>query len=134
MGAKAAGALMVVLTAFLAVPTLAQDLERGRSLYAVHCLTCHQADGGGVPNFQPPLLDSPVVTGAAETLIRWTLIGTPGPDAPGLWANAMPGFTALDDDSLADILTYVRQGLGHNAQPPLTPVSPEQVAAERATL
>ena len=27
----------------------------GQLLYGRHCLSCHQADGGGVPNMQPPI-------------------------------------------------------------------------------
>lgn len=106
--------------------------QTGEALYAEHCLTCHQADGGGVPMMQPPLTGSAIVTGPPELLIRWTLMGTPDPDAPGLWANAMPGFAGLSDAEIAAILTFVRQGLAHpKGTGPLSPVTAGQVAGAR---
>ncbi len=113
------------------------DPERGRALYERHCLACHQTDGGGVPDMQPALRGSPIVTGAPELLVRWTLIGTPEGRGPGLWANAMPGFAQLSDRDLGDLLTYVRfafAGTNAGAGEAITPVTYATVAATRKAL
>ncbi len=109
----------------------AEDGTSGEALYRRHCLTCHQADGGGVPFLQPSLLASPIVTGPADLLIRWTLQGSPDPAAPGPWANAMPGFASLSDEALAALLTYIRRDFDHGLEPPPSAVTREDVAAAR---
>lgn len=124
----------LVLAALLSAPASTPPADAGAALYARHCLVCHQADGGGVPAMQPPLLDSPIVTGPPELLIRWTLMGTPDPTRPGLWANAMPGFGQLSDGELAAILTYVRRELPHAVKGDLSPVSADDVKAGRDRL
>jgi hypothetical protein len=40
----------------------------GQRLYARHCLSCHQSDGGGVPNMQPPIVGG---TGSRVIRRRW---------------------------------------------------------------
>ena len=41
----------------------AQDIAKGKKIYATRCLVCHQADGGGVPNMNAPLDGSTNVVG-----------------------------------------------------------------------
>jgi mono/diheme cytochrome c family protein len=41
----------------------------GQQLYARHCLSCHQADGGGVPKMQPPIVGR--LVGKGVTRVRW---------------------------------------------------------------
>ncbi len=106
---KASSLLIVlVLTGFVGGPALAE--ETGQALYEAHCLTCHQADGRGVPRMQPPIKGSEIVIGNADTLVAYTFLGS-GED-PGNWANAMPGFQQLSDADLAALLTYVRESFG----------------------
>lgn len=50
----------------------------GRQLYMVRCIACHQADGSGIPSICPPLVDSPVLSGSPEILIRILLLGMKG--------------------------------------------------------
>ena len=33
----------------------AQNKINGKKIYETRCLVCHQSDGGGVPNMNPPL-------------------------------------------------------------------------------
>ncbi|HEU4903858.1 MAG TPA: cytochrome c, partial [Flavisolibacter sp.] len=40
------------------------SLDRGKTVYNQFCLTCHQADGSGVPNMNPPLTRTKWVLGA----------------------------------------------------------------------
>jgi mono/diheme cytochrome c family protein len=55
-------ALLAVATAALTWPTAgrgdtAQQLARGRDLYATHCASCHGGNLEGQPNWQTPLPD-----------------------------------------------------------------------------
>ena len=96
----------------LSLPALADD--EGRELYSQHCATCHQADGGGVPFMNPPLIDSVVVQGDPETLALWVLTGNSPDDAnyESDYEGFMPGFQHVSDEDIAAILTYVRQSFG----------------------
>ncbi len=48
----------------------------GKQLYAQYCLTCHQQDGYGVPNLNPPLVKASYVLGDKKKLIGWVLQGS----------------------------------------------------------
>jgi len=121
-----------------AVTTLTGDAKRlfevGAEVYRreAHCITCHQADGLGLPAAQfPPIAKSEWVNGSPERLIRITLHGLMGPievngvKYPG--QVPMTAFKGLSDQELAGVLTYVRNSFGNQA----TPITPAQVAKER---
>lgn len=95
---------------------------RGHELYSRegHCGTCHQEDGRGLPAAQfPPLTGTRWVTGSEERLIKIALHGLHGPikvndvEYPGL--VPMTAFKQLNDQEIADILTYVRNSFGNKA-------------------
>ena len=98
-----------------------------------HCITCHQADGQGLPAAQfPPIAKSSWVTGNPDRLIRIAMHGLMGPiEVNGV---KMPGqvpmtaFKGLSNDELAGVLTYVRNSFGNQA----TAILPAQVAKVRA--
>src|SRR5688500_12818767 len=50
--------------------TVKSSLDRGKLLYATNCLACHQADGSGVPNLNPPLIKTSWVLGSKTKLIE----------------------------------------------------------------
>jgi len=105
----------------------------GQKLYARHCLSCHQADGYGVPNMQPAIKGGTWVRGEAKPLALFVMTG--GFDSAqrkeGATAhNVMPPFRQLSDEDLAGILTYIRQKFGDGA----SEVTPALVAEARATL
>ncbi len=104
----------------------------GQRLYARHCLSCHQADGGGVPNMQPPIAGGTWVVGDGGALALFVLTG--GFDSAsrkdGGEGNVMPPFTQLADADLAELLTFVRKEFGQGA----SPVSAATVAEARASL
>lgn len=121
-----------------AVTTLTGDAKRlfevGAEVYRreAHCITCHQADGLGLPAAQfPPIAKSEWVNGSPERLIRITLHGLMGPievngvKYPG--QVPMTAFKGLSDQELAGVLTYVRNSFGNQA----SPITPAQVAKER---
>ena len=104
----------------------------GQKLYGRHCLSCHQADGGGVPNMQPAIAGGTWVTGDAKALALFVMTG--GFDSAGRKesenGNVMPPFRQLPDADLAQILTFIREKFGAGA----APVSEAEVAAARAGL
>jgi mono/diheme cytochrome c family protein len=110
-------------------PTLAEALLsspepgsmlRGQKIYEQTCLTCHQADAGGVPGMTPPLQKSPYVQGPSVKLIGIVLNGlNDGVEIDGeSYSNPMPPFsTVLKDQEIADVLSYVRSHFGNKAGP-----------------
>ncbi|MBK8976534.1 MAG: c-type cytochrome [Planctomycetes bacterium] len=106
--------------------------EQGRGLFVAHCAQCHQPDGAGLGGLAPPLRGSEWVLGAPERLARIVLHGLTGPiEVAGERYEfpLMPDHGRLSDDELAAVLTYVRRGWDHVAEP----VTPADVAGVRAT-
>ena len=58
-----------------AKPGLQASMERGKKVYAEQCLACHQADGGGVSDMNPPLIKTKWVLGDKTTLVQIVLKG-----------------------------------------------------------
>jgi mono/diheme cytochrome c family protein/glucose/arabinose dehydrogenase len=97
-----------------------------------HCITCHQADGQGLPAAQfPSVAKSSWVNGDPRRLIRIVLHGLMGPievngvKYPG--QVPMTAFKGLSDREVAGVVTYVRNAFGNQG----SAVTPAQVAAER---
>jgi len=110
----------------------ADPRSAGQQLYARHCLSCHQADGGGVPNMQPPIVGGSWVKGDARALALFVMSGGFGSAErkDSSVGNVMPEFRQLTDEDLAGILTYIRAKFGGGA----SAVSAAEVAAARTDL
>jgi len=106
-------------------------MEAGKKVYDQYCIVCHQADGAGVPNAFPPLLQTDWVLGDKERLITVVLNGLTGEiEVNGeTYNSAMTAHDFLSDQEVADVLTYVRSSFGNEA----SPVSTEEVAQVRAS-
>lgn len=98
--------------------TLAASVERGKKVYTERCLTCHQPDGGGVQNMNPPLIKTKWVLGDKTQLIQIVLKGmTGGVEIDGdSYHNVMASHADLSDQQIADVLTYVRNSFGNKAK------------------
>jgi mono/diheme cytochrome c family protein/glucose/arabinose dehydrogenase len=97
--------------------------DRGRETYATICAACHQAGGEGLAGLAPQLLFSRYILGNERQLIRIVLQGK---EKEGL---VMPPLqSALDDTTIAGVLTFLRQSWGHDA-PPVTPAAVTAVRA-----
>jgi mono/diheme cytochrome c family protein len=94
-----------------------KSLEAGEKIYKKLCLSCHQADGGGVPNMSPPLIKTSFVLGDKEKLIGIVLNGLKNVDINDeTYNNPMPALgSVLKDQEIADVLTYVRNSFGNKA-------------------
>jgi len=136
--------IMVIGCLFCCVPLLAQvktkakpryvaglALISGKGIYEKYCLTCHQADGGGVPNMNPSLIKTSYVLGNKTRLIKVVLNGfSENVDIDGeSYSNVMPSHDFLKDQEIAAVLTYVRENFTNKAGP----VTAAQVKAVRAT-
>jgi mono/diheme cytochrome c family protein len=105
----------------------------GKALFSANCITCHQANGQGVPGQYPPLAGSEVELGdATNHLIAIVLKGLQGPvTVEGKpFNNSMQAWEGqYTDQQLAAILTYVRSDWGNNA-PPITADMVKQIRGE----
>ena len=104
----------------------------GQRLYARHCLTCHQADGGGVPDMQPAIAGGAWVKGDARALALFVMTG--GFDSASrkdsAVGNVLPPFRQLAAAELAEILSYIRREFGDGA----SPVTAADVAEARKSM
>lgn len=92
-------------------------MANGKKVYGQYCLACHMADGGGVPNMNPPLSKTSHVLGDKERLIKIILNGlATGEEIDGeTYTNIMPPHNFLKDQEIADVLSYVRSSFGNKA-------------------
>ncbi len=82
-------------------------MEKGQQVYMQTCVTCHQADGQGIPPAFPPLTGSAITTGPIEAHADIVLNGKAG--------TAMQAFAAqLNPAELAAVITYERNALGNS--------------------
>jgi len=109
---------------------LKTSMDAGSKVFMEYCVTCHQADGMGVPNMNPPLAKTTYVTGDKTRLIKIVLNGfNDDVDINGeRYSNTMASHDFLKDDEIADVLTYVRNSFGNKA----SAITPAQVKAIRA--
>ena len=96
----------------------AQDLAKGKKIYETKCLVCHQADGGGVPNMNPPLDGSTNVVGNnIARLVRIVKNGYSEKIALDgyFYNNVMTANPDFKDEDIANVLSYVRNSWGNKA-------------------
>jgi cytochrome c oxidase subunit II len=85
--------------------TMDELMEKGASVYAANCVSCHMAEGQGVAGLFPALAGSPIATGPAAEHVSKVLNGK----------NLMPAFKAqLNDVDLAAVITYERNSWGNS--------------------
>jgi mono/diheme cytochrome c family protein len=111
-------------------------IARGKKVYegTGTCLGCHQPDGSGVPNMNPPLVKTKWVLGDKKALAKIVLKGLQGGEIEidgDKFHNPMPPMeSTLTDQEIADVLTYVRNSFGNKA----SMVTVAEVKAMRAKL
>jgi mono/diheme cytochrome c family protein len=131
-------AVVILLAAFSVydTPPLSSQTDDGtvivdgQEIYLTRCTSCHQMNGEGVPGVFPPLKESEFVGGDKGRLIRVILNGLSGEIVVSgvTYSGMMPPWGAfLDDQQVADVLTYIRSNFGNAADA----VTPAEVAAVR---
>ena len=95
--------------------TVADQMKAGKALFAGTCSTCHQANGAGLPGVFPPLAKSDWLAANPKRAIDVVLNGLNGPvKVNGQDYNSvMPPMNQLNDDEIANILTYVQGSWGN---------------------
>lgn len=89
-----------------------QRFDSGREIYRNICQPCHQPDGRGQDKLAPSLLSSAFAVARPEIPARILLHGKEG--SIGLMP---PIGSALSDDEIAAVLTYVRREWGNDGSP-----------------
>lgn len=93
----------------------------GEAIYTQRCITCHQADGAGLPGTYPPLAGSEYATAANPGVpARVVIHGISGPITVhgAQFNNLMPPYgvgVQMSDEEIAQLLTYVRSSFGNSA-------------------
>lgn len=110
-------------------PVTAAEMKRGKVVYENYCLTCHQADGTGVPRMNPPLAKTEWVTGDRKRLINVVLKGLDEEiEIDGeYFSNPMPAHAHLNNQQIADVLTFIRNSFGNRSGR----ITVAEVSAER---
>jgi mono/diheme cytochrome c family protein len=121
----------VAITAFTPaqINDVKASVKRGEKVYTKVCMPCHMADGGGVPNMNPPLIQTSYVLGDKPKLIGIVLHGMNErvPIDGDYYSNNMAPHNDLTDQQIADVLTYVRNSFGSNG----SAVTPTEVTQAR---
>ena len=103
-------------------------LGRGKLLYLQSCVVCHQNQGQGTPGSFPPLAKSDFLLKERERVIKGLCEGLNGPiTVNGASYNGFMPPAVLNDQQVADVLTFVLTSLGNDGGP----VDPEEVASIR---
>lgn len=106
-----------------------KKVNEGQKIYTEYCLACHQEDGSGVPNMNPPLRKSDWVNGDKTRLINVVLNGLDeeievnGDSYRGIMAS----HSFLNDKQIADVLTFIRSNFDNTSDA----IKPEEVKALR---
>jgi len=105
-------------------------MGRGRTIYNLHCGTCHLPTGLGDPEMAPRLDRGSLVVQAENpaSMINAILYSPALGDLPPRWRHPMDEFQyLLDDEEVAAVASYVRNAWNNRAGP----VTAEQVARQR---
>jgi len=95
--------------------TLEDQVQAGKELFAGTCSVCHQASGAGLPGVFPPLAKSDYLAADPKRAIGILLHGLTGKLTVngGEYDSVMPPMSQLNDDGIANILTYVLNSWGN---------------------
>jgi mono/diheme cytochrome c family protein len=89
-------------------------MSPGEAAFRKSCLTCHQADGSGVPGMYPPLNHAEKIMGPPEEIIKVILYGLKGPTVINgvTYSQPMPPQSLLNDSTIAVLVNYVKKRWG----------------------
>ncbi|HWP37045.1 MAG TPA: copper-containing nitrite reductase [Gemmatimonadales bacterium] len=100
----------------------------GQRVFDQNCAACHQRNGAGLPPAFPPLAQSDFLNADKRRAIRVLISGLQGPiTVNGANYNGVMPALRLDDDDIANVLTYVYSQWGNAGHD----VTPAEVRAVR---
>ncbi len=140
--------ILATLTTLTLLASLAQadeasdlqaSIERGKAVYMMTCIACHQPTGLGIPGAFPPLAGTEYTQGEARRMIAMTLKGVNPPLKIKSMTYVVPmpplpvQFPILaDDNKLADVINFVRNSFGNKDEKAVTPAMIADVRKEFA--
>ena len=97
--------------------TLEQQVAAGAALFNGTCSVCHQNSGAGLTDVFPPLAGSDFLLQDKKRAIGVVLNGLSGPVTVNgkHYESVMPPMSQLNDDEIANILTYTLNSWGNSA-------------------
>jgi nitrite reductase (NO-forming) len=112
--------------------TLDEQVKAGGQLFAGTCSVCHQANGTGLPGVFPPLAKSDFLAADIKRAVNIVLRGFSGKVTVNgqEYNSVMPPMNQLNDDEVANILTYVLNSWGN----PGGRIAKDEVKAHRAAV
>jgi nitrite reductase (NO-forming) len=115
--------------------TLQDQVQAGQALFAGTCSVCHQGNGAGLPGVFPPLAKSDFLAADKNRAMRVVLNGLSGKVTVNgnEYNSVMPPMNQLNDDEIANILTYVLNSWGNPGGRILTEDVKKERAAKPAT-
>ena len=107
-----------------------EQVKAGQQLFAGTCSVCHQANGAGLAGVFPPLAKSDYLAADVKRAVGVVLKGLSGKVTVNAqeYNSVMPPMNQLNDDEVANILSYVLNSWGN----PGGRVTKDEVKAIRA--
>ena len=95
--------------------TIEDQIRAGQQLFGGTCSVCHQANGEGLSGVFPPLAKSDYIAANPKRAIATVLQGLSGKVTVNgkEYNSVMPPMNQLNDDEVANILTYVLNSWGN---------------------
>lgn len=125
-------ALITISIPFFALQEPSFDLKssiaRGKEVYELQCMSCHQETGEGIDGAFPPLAKSDYLMADKKRAIKQILTGLTGEIIVNgkTYNGDMPAFD-LTDQEVSDVLNYVRNSWGNKGEA----VKPQEVKVAR---
>ena len=93
-----------------------EQIKAGEALFNGTCSVCHQPNGQGLEGVFPPLAGSDLLAKTPQRAIHIVLNGLSGAVTVNgkAYNSVMPPMSQLNDDELANILTYVTHAWGND--------------------
>ncbi len=95
--------------------SLNEQIKAGEALFSGTCSVCHQPNGQGIEGAFPPLAGSDLLAATPKRAIHIALNGLSGELTVNgkTYNSVMPPMSQLNDDEIANILTYVTHSWGN---------------------
>lgn len=108
--------------------TFEERMKAGKGVYTASCAACHQENGMGLPGAFPPLAKADYLMADKKRSINVVLHGLEGKiKVNGVDYDGVMPALGLDDEDIANVLTYVRNTWGNKGEA----VKPSEVKALR---
>jgi len=103
-------------------PKLKESMARGQMVYNDMCITCHMANGKGVPKAFPPLANSDYLRENQIESMKGINNGMSGEMVVnGVTYNSVMAPLGLSDDEVADVMNYINNSWGNKIDNYITP-------------